>query len=49
MKNRMPKVMLNFRPSGRRKLGRPIRRDWDRSIKAEILTDDDDDDDDDVC
>jgi hypothetical protein len=25
-KNRMPKVMLNYRPNGRRRLGRPFKK-----------------------
>jgi hypothetical protein len=45
----MPKVMLNCRPNGRRQLGKTleetIRRGWNRSIKAWLVTDGDDDDD----
>ena len=26
MNNRMPKIMLNYRPNGRRRLGRPLKR-----------------------
>jgi hypothetical protein len=27
--NRMPKIMLNYRPNGRRRLGRPLNRQLD--------------------
>jgi len=36
--NRMPKIMLNYRPNGRRRLGRPLKR-----ISDEIYEADDDD------
>jgi len=50
MNNRMPKIMLNYRPNGRTRLERPLKetttRGRNRSIKASLVTDDDDDDDD---
>jgi hypothetical protein len=45
--NRMPKIMLNYRPHGRRRLERPLKetitRGRNRSIKASLVTDYDDD------
>jgi hypothetical protein len=51
--NRMPKIMLNYRPNGRRQREKPLKetitRGRNRSIKASLVTDDDDDDDDDYA
>ena len=50
MNNRMPKIMLSYRPNGRTRLERPLKdtitRGQNRSIKASLVTDDDDDYDD---
>ena len=44
---KMPEIMLNFGPNGRRRLGRTLKRLWrgrNRSIKDKLVMDDDDDD-----
>jgi hypothetical protein len=49
--NKDAKVMMNYRPHGRRRRGRPLKKLLNKaetgSIKAYLVTDDDDDDDDD--
>jgi hypothetical protein len=42
---RMPKILLNYRPNGQRRLGRPLKRILDEAETAKLVIDDDDDDD----
>jgi len=47
--SRIAKIVLNCRPNGRRRLGRPLKRvaigrERNKSIEASLVMDDDDDD-----